>query len=296
MQEIDSVLRRYVKNVRSTIAASVLFMTLLLVPAVCEPASAAEDAVKPVIGINTDVVGGKPGSYRILPDYVSAVKKAGGIPVLIPPMADEDLSTLIGQIDGVMMIGGNDYPPSLYEQAPHQSVVPMEDERANFDIAIVREVLKNGRIPFLGICAGCQALNIGAGGSLVQDIPTRYADSKVSHSGPRGWQVGFNKHVVKPEPGSALASFIGNTGLNVVTSHHQSVDRVGEGFRVAARTEDGVIESIESKDRDFIVGVQWHPERDFETNQKLFNEFIKRGRIHKQARTQGNASSGQLPL
>jgi putative glutamine amidotransferase len=248
--------------------------------------SQIDDAIKPMIGINMDVEAGKPKTFRILPDYVNAITKAGGIPVVIAPMPEAELTELVKRLDGVMMIGGNDYPPDLYKQAADKTVVPMDIDRSTFDMALVKAVLKNGRIPFLGICAGCQALNIGSGGTLVQDIPTRFTESKVAHSSPKGWQVGFNKHQIKPEAGSNLSKIIDKDGLLVVTSHHQAVDKVGDNLRIAARTEDGVTESIEAIDKDFVMGVQWHPERDYDTNKELFKEFIKQGRLRNQSKMQ----------
>jgi len=279
------------RNTRTAFATSFLLVTLLTVSV--NSSRAAEtadvddnDGVSPVIGINMDVEAGKPKTFRILPDYVNAITKAGGIPVAIPPMPEKELTLLLKRLDGVMMIGGNDYPPDLYKQTADKTVVPMDIDRSTFDMSLVKAVLSNGRIPFLGICAGCQALNIGSGGSLVQDIPTRFTESKVLHASPKGWQVGFNKHHIKPEPGSNLAKIIDKEGLLVVTSHHQSVDKIGDGLRIAARTEDGVTESIESTDKAFVMGVQWHPERDFESNKELFKEFIKQGRLHNQSRMQ----------
>ncbi len=270
-----------VKRIKSVFFLSLILCSLAPGEAIADTDKSKSD--KPLIGINLDVEAGKPKQYRIVPPYVDAIKRAGGIPILIPPLAQEDLPALIDQLDGVLMIGGNDYPPEMYKQTAHETSVPMESERAEFDIALVKAVLKNGQIPFLGICAGCQALNIGAGGTLVQDIPSHYKESQVRHASPEGWQKGFNKHIVKPEEGCNLSKIIGKE-LLVVTSHHQCIDKVGDGFNIAARTADGVIESIESKDGRFIVGVQWHPERDFDVNQALFGELIKKSKAARQAR------------
>lgn len=278
---------------RSASIAAAVCATLLAVPGVKAETETAQ-ADKPVIGINMDVEAGKPDTYRIIPTYVEAITKSGGIPVVIPPMPEKECSELVSRLDGVMMIGGNDYPPALYKQEVHSSVVPMAEARSNFDMILVKEVLKDGKIPFLGICAGCQALNIGSGGSLVQDIPSHYKDSKVMHASPKGWQHGLAKHTVKAEEGTRIAKIIGKDGRQVVTSHHQCVDKVGNGLRVAARTEDGVIESVESTDKDFVVGVQWHPERDFETNRDLFAEFVKQSQRRKAARKSESLSDASV--
>jgi putative glutamine amidotransferase len=277
---------------RSTSLAIAFCTTLLVVPGAGAETDNAQSE-KPIIGINMDVQSGNPDTYRMMPHYVDAITKSGGIPVMIPPMPESECAELVSRLDGVMMIGGNDYPPDLYKQEAHKTVVPMADARWKFDMMLVKEVLKSGKIPFLGICAGCQALNIGAGGSLVQDIPSHYTESKIMHSSAKGWQEGFNKHVVKAEDGTIISKFIGKDGLKVVTSHHQCVDKVGEGLRVAARTDDGVIESVEAKDKGFIVGVQWHPERDFESNQALFKEFIKQGQLRRAARKQERVTQGE---
>jgi len=268
-------------------------MTLAAVPAFAQE-SDTSSRVRPLIGINMDVQSGSPKTYRIIPDYVNAITKSGGIPISIPPMPEEQLRELLDRLDGVMMIGGNDYPPSLYKEEQHKTVVLMDEDRSNFDLMLVKEVLANGKIPFLGICAGCQALNIGSGGSLVQDIPSHYTESKVKHASPKGWQTGFNKHTVKPEEGSHVSKYIGKDGLNVVTSHHQCINKVGDGLRVAARTEDGVIESVEATDKDFVVGVQWHPERDYDSNEKLFKELVNRA-SKRQENSQNRMNATGLP-
>ncbi|MBX9692120.1 MAG: gamma-glutamyl-gamma-aminobutyrate hydrolase family protein, partial [Cyanobacteria bacterium] len=238
--------------------------------------------LRPVIGINTDKVGGNPAEYRIHALYLDAIKKAGGIPILIPPTNVQDLQTLLDRIDGVLMIGGADYPPTLYGEKAQPSVVVMDKERSAFDIMLAKEVLCKKGFPFLGICAGCQALNIASGGSLVQDIPTKYPDSKIKHASPEGWQKGFNKHSVSFVVNSKVRSIYGIDNQVVPTSHHQCVNRIGHHLRVAANSEDGCIESIETTDNRFLLGVQWHPERDFEHNRAIFDTFIESCRSYRE--------------
>lgn len=246
---------------------------------------AETSASKPIIGINTDVEGDKPEISSISSPYVNAIKKAGGIPILLPPMSSDDLSALMAHIDGVLMIGGADYPPSLYKQDQHTSVSLMHPNRTEFDMILAKTVLEDKTLPFLGICAGCQAMNIAGGGSLMQDIPSQKPDSKVKHSSPHGWKVGFNKHAVELEKDSKIASSLGKTNLEVVTSHHQCVDKPATGFIVKAKSPDGVVEAIEKEGDRFVVGVQWHPERDFDTNQKLFEEFVRQAAKYHSSRS-----------
>lgn len=239
---------------------------------------------KPIIAINTDVEGENPEKSAINSQYVDAIRKAGGIPILLPPMSSDDLSTLMPNIDGVMMIGGLDYPPTLYKQEQDKSVSLMSPRRSDFDIILAKSVLADNTMPFLGICAGCQAMNIAAGGSLLQDIPSMKPDSKIKHASPHGWKNGFNKHQVDFEKDSKLAKAFQKNSLEVVTSHHQCVDKPADGFTVIAKTSDGVTEAIEKTGERFVLGVQWHPERDFEGNQKLFEELVRQASKRHSAR------------
>jgi putative glutamine amidotransferase len=256
----------------------------MLTTACIKPASAADaPGSKPIIGINTDVEGDKPEYSSVEAHYIDAIKKAGGIPVLMPPMAADDLKSLLKHIDGVLMIGGADYPPSLYKQDQHSSCSLMNEHRTEFDMTLVKTILADKSIPFLGICAGCQALNIGSGGSLTQDIPSMKPESNIKHSSPSGWKVGFSKHPVTITSESKLARALGKSELTVVTSHHQCVDKPGDGLKIIAHSPDGVNEAIEKTGERFVVGVQWHPERDFDSNQKLFEELVHQAKLHHDA-------------
>ncbi len=241
-------------------------------------------AVKPLIGINCDVQGEKPRKIGLSHLYVEAIQKAGGIAILLPPMPEADLQRIIDKLDGVLMIGGDDYPPSIYGAEPHPSVSIMHKSRSDFDIALVKAVLARNNMPFLGICAGSQALNIGAGGTLTQDIPTSHPQSKVMHGSKDGWQKGFNTHEVKFVPGSKLCLALGKDSLTEPTSHHQCVEKLGAGLVPAASTADGVVEAVEMPARSFVVGVQFHPERAFEKNQALFAKFIEAAQTYSSSR------------
>lgn len=230
---------------------------------------------RPIIGINTDIQGDVPRKAVIYVQYLEAVRKAGGIPVLLPPMSKDELAAVLPKIDGILMIGGDDYPPSLFNQKQHESVSLMNQQRADFDMLLAAAVLADKSIPALGICAGCQALNIASGGDLVQDIPSAHPESKVNHRSPDPWKKGFNKHQVSFTPSSKIAAALKSDKLDVVTSHHQCVGKPGKDFLVTAKSDDGLVEAIEQPGERFLIGVQWHPERDFESNRALFEEFIK---------------------
>ncbi len=231
--------------------------------------------MKPIIGINVDVVDGPPQEAQVQSNYFTAILKAGGIPILVPPMPDEDLQLLLSKINGLMLIGGDDYNPSHYKETPAKSTSLISSIRDDFDMRLVQRATVGSNLPVLGICAGCQALNIGLGGSLIQDIPSELPQSQVQHSSPHGWEVGFNKHTVKLSSDSQLSRIYQKAEVAVPTSHHQSVRRLGAGLRAVAHAEDGVIEAVEYTEKPFVIGVQWHPERDFEGNRQLFDAFVK---------------------
>ncbi|MCA9803362.1 MAG: gamma-glutamyl-gamma-aminobutyrate hydrolase family protein [Cyanobacteria bacterium HKST-UBA02] len=250
----------------------------------CLPAQAGEPSTKPIIGINMELDGSKPVRYVLDSPYARAIAQAGAIPVLLPPMSARDLENVAGSLDGLLLTGGLDYPPSLYGQKESPKVVRMNEERSSFDMDLARYALAHKDLPVLGICAGCQALNIASGGTLIQDIPSAFKESKIKHASPNGWRDGFNRHYVEIKPDSKLRKIIGEKKVKVVTSHHQCVDKPGKGLKVGARSKDGVIEAVESDSDRFLIGVQWHPERDMETGKDLFKKFVNRCRAYKLAR------------
>jgi len=230
--------------------------------------------MKPLIGINLDIKAGPPEEAAIQTTYTDAILKSGGIPILLAPMPREDLREVLRSLDGLMLIGGADYCPSLYDEAQDPSCELTPAKRQEFDLALAKEALSDDKMPILGICLGCQLININQGGTLVQDIKSHLPESPVEHASKNGWKVGFNKHDVIITEDGILKGLFSAKQFAVPTSHHQSVRKVGSQLKVVATAEDGVIEAIEMQGRDFVVGVQWHPERDYETNKPLFEKLI----------------------
>jgi putative glutamine amidotransferase len=193
--------------------------------------------------------------FYLLADYFDSVDLAGGLPVLIPQISnDETLRDLLGRLDGLVIPGGPDTPPARYGQPPHPRTQPVHTRQDEFDFRCLGAALDLG-LPILAICYGAQLLNVFLGGTLVQDIPSQRpsADRHVQ-DGPR------LLHPVRIEPGTKLARCLGVTELEANSCHHQAVDRLGRGLRVSARSRDGIIEGIETEDDRFILAVQWHPE------------------------------------
>ena len=150
-----------------------------------------EAARKPIIGINLDM--DSPKAASIPAYYFEAVEKTGGIPILLPPMPDADIPEALSKVDGLLLIGGDDYPPSLYGEKPEPKTSVMVATRSDFDAALVKAALAMPKLPILGVCAGCQILNISSGGTLVQDIPSHHPESKVIHGGPYDAKEGPRK-------------------------------------------------------------------------------------------------------
>lgn len=231
--------------------------------------------MKPLIGINVDITQTSPTEASVEVHYIKAVEQAGGIPVLLPPMPDDDLNDLLPKLNGLMLIGGRDYDPRHYNEKASEKVKLLAPLRDDFDLRLIHRALVGSNIAVLGICAGAQALNIGLGGSLIQDIPTELPSSHVQHSSTQGWERGWHEHVVHLEPKSKLATIYPTLSFAVPTSHHQAIKRLGAGLSATAHADDGIVEAVEYKEKPFAIGVQWHPERDYQGNQRLFSAFVQ---------------------
>ena len=212
---------------------------------------------KPLIGIGSDVAvrKGERDSAFMWMTYTEALRKAGAVPVIIPPQP-ENADEVVRELDGLLLAGGDDCDPAAYGEQRHPSVDPvMEPRRQTNDISLARAARQHG-IPTLGICLGMQVMNVSAGGTLVQDIASQM-ETDIDHVSP---PLARKRHDVIIEKGTKLAGIIGERELNVNSSHHQAIRKVGSGLRITALAPDGVIEGLEDAALPFYVGVQWHPE------------------------------------
>jgi putative glutamine amidotransferase len=198
------------------------------------------------------------GLLALRPEYVRAVEAAGGRPVLLAPGRAEDVAAHLEAVDGLLLTGGSDVAPDLYGQEAHPKLGRVVRERDEFELALCREALRRD-LPVLAICRGQQVLNVAAGGTLVQDIPSQ-VEGAAEHN-PQGVERWALAHEVAVTAGTRLHEVLGRETVRVNSFHHQSVERVGDGLVVSARAVgDGVVEGIEAPGRRFVVGVQWHPE------------------------------------
>ncbi|MGZ4810159.1 MAG: gamma-glutamyl-gamma-aminobutyrate hydrolase family protein [Thermoanaerobaculia bacterium] len=211
---------------------------------------------KPVIGIGSDihVTPGERDRAFVYTTYVESLRLAGAIPVLIPPQP-ENAAEIVSDLDGILLAGGDDFHPAAYGEEPHPTVEPMDERRQHNDLTLAR-LAREHHVPTLGICLGLQAMNVAAGGTLIQDINS-HLETHIVHESDPADRV---RHDVLIEPGTKLATILPARQHDVNSSHHQAIKDVGKGLRVTARAPDGIIEGLEDPQHPFYLGVQWHPE------------------------------------
>jgi gamma-glutamyl-gamma-aminobutyrate hydrolase PuuD len=225
--------------------------------------------LKPLIGITVDCKHDPEdnrtrGQLELHWNYAQAVADAGGIPLMIPPMAD--MEAVAGVIHGWLIPGGDDIDASRFGEENHPKVSLQDPARFEGEKRLWEQIPTD--LPVLGICYGCQFLNVARGGSLIQHLPDVVGHESHSGGTMQEYQI---------EQGSSLEAIVGAGALSGMSYHHQAVNTVGENLRVVGKNEDGTIEAIEATDRPWIIGVQWHPERTLEStpSQHIFEKFIR---------------------
>lgn len=238
---------------------------------------------KPLIGITMrhDV---ERGRFYLAPEYSEAIAAAGGIPVHLSLIPDEDyIASAAGRLDGVVLPGSaSDVDPAYYNQNPRRWLGSVHPRRDTTDMLLLNHVEARG-LPLLAICYGMQAWNVARGGTLLQDIVAELP-SAIKHQ-----QEGVREHrshAVSVKANSRYAKIIGNLEtIKVNSHHHQGVASVGRGLRVVAHAADGLVEAVEDESSSrWMIGVQWHPEvawREDEPSQKLFQAFVTAAAQHK---------------
>jgi len=233
---------------------------------------------QPLIGITGGLIDSSAGVpvCQLGQAYVTAVQRAGGIPMVIPVgIEGSALAGLLSRLDGVLLSGGGDIDPLLFNGAPHPKVYGISPERDAMEITLVKTALQMDK-PLLAICRGIQVLNVALGGQLYTHI-----QDQVEHSLKHDWFPKFPRdklaHTVSLKCESQLDQIYGADEIRVNSLHHQGISRVGEGLIATAFAPDGLVEGLEVKGAAFALGVQWHPEclPDDPGTQKLFRAFIQ---------------------
>jgi putative glutamine amidotransferase len=230
------------------------------------------------------------GNRPKLKNYEDAVRRAGGEPVLLPLSNPLELDNALPTLDGFVLPGSPaDVDPAEYGALDKGVSAPADLAREAADRAVLKHAFAEQK-PVLAICYGCQLLNVYLGGTLIQDLRAE-----------TGTSVPHRKKDLVPEPkddprhpaafdqGSRLAAITGGTLGEVNSSHHQAIARPGKSLRVTAHAGDGTVEGVEwTGDANWVVGVQWHPERMFgdAAAERLFADFVVAARNARKVVTQ----------
>lgn len=220
-------------------------------------------AAVPLIGITADLSTDSRSSHSeamlLLPErYCRAIENAGGIPLVLPSIVSgSSLRRILQRLDGLLISGGNfDIHPVYYGEKPTEALGKVKSRRTESELELARLAVQRD-LPLLGICGGAQALNVAMGGSLYQDISIEVPDA-VEHQLSAKRSTGG--HNIDVKAGTRLHQILGRRTVEVNTTHHQAVKRLGKGLIVNATAPDGLIEGIESPVHSFVLGLQWHPE------------------------------------
>jgi gamma-glutamyl-gamma-aminobutyrate hydrolase PuuD len=197
--------------------------------------------------------------------YSRAVERAGGIPLVLPPVPIDSVPRLVAGLDGVLVSCGPDLDPRLYGATRHEETTQPDRRRDTFDLALVRAAIE-AELPFLAVCRGMHVLNVVRGGTLIQHLP-----DAVGHTRHAPDPVKMSAHDVQVSVSSRLGQVIG-THAAVPTCHHQGVQRLGTGLLAVAWADDQIVEAVELEGHPFGIGVQWHPEED--DDRRLIEELV----------------------
>jgi putative glutamine amidotransferase len=233
--------------------------------------------MKPLIGITTNQsksVYGHP-TVMLMQSYINAVMQAGGVPVLIPSLISEDgWDVVYSHLDGILFSGGGDIGLEYSPGEPHPRIDDVELERDSIELKMVRAAASDGK-PILGICRGCQVMNVALGGTLYTHILDQLPNA-LDHSYPGNMRT-LLVHEVKIEEGTQFAEIFSDPIIKVNSLHHQGLKEIAPSLRVAGHAPDGLVEAVEIPDHPFGLAVQWHPEwlMDQEGTRNLFRNFVQ---------------------
>lgn len=251
-----------------------------------------EAEARPVIGLIGNYADGE---ARLIERYYKSVAEAGGVPVIIPPLADKDIIiNTLDNIDGLILTGGGDVNPLWVGEEPSPRLHSINRERDEAELLTV-SLAYNRQIPMLGICRGIQVLATALGGEVEQDIEEGFSKGRLT---PPAVSEGINvpvkhsqdadrrepTHTVTIDPSSVLFTLYNTEKLAVNSFHHQALRSAGSRLNVCATAPDGVIEAVESSEFKPIIGVQWHPEWLEDSGPALFSWLVSRAKAFAHAK------------
>jgi putative glutamine amidotransferase len=205
--------------------------------------------------------------------YVDAVRRSGGVPLLLPP-GEPNWETVLEVVDAVILIGGGDLDPRRYAgNEAHPALHNIDPERDGSELALAHKLAHEKRLPTLCICRGMQVVNVALGGSLYEHIPDIVPED-MHRDADAGWTV----HTLKIRDGSLLAEILGTTVVETFSGHHQALRELARALQITASAADGIVEAVEKTDHPWFVAVQWHPEmsaRDDQSQQRIFDALVE---------------------
>ncbi|MCH8045374.1 MAG: gamma-glutamyl-gamma-aminobutyrate hydrolase family protein [Planctomycetes bacterium] len=224
----------------------------------------------PIIGITT-YGRDKEDQYPLPVQYVESVRRAGAVPLLIPP-GETRIDVLLAQFDAIVLAGGGDIDPALYGGQQHEAVYMVDGERDRMEVELAKRLIDCG-MPTLAICRGMQLVNVALGGTLHEHLPDVFG-GQIKHRLPPREPV---PHPVSVQPDSRIAKIMQTTECSPQSWHHQAIREVAPGLEVVATAADGVIEAIELSGHPWLVAVQWHPElsaAEDPEQQRIFDALV----------------------
>ncbi|RJL20816.1 gamma-glutamyl-gamma-aminobutyrate hydrolase family protein [Bailinhaonella thermotolerans] len=229
---------------------------------------------RPLIGVTTYLEAARWGTWvreaALSPlAYPRAIEKAGGVPVLVPPLSPQAIESYVSGLDGLVLAGGVELDPSLYGETRDERAEEPQPHRDRFELALARAAVQ-ADLPVLGISRGMHVINVAQGGTLTPWLP-----AAVGHERHAGGGTAGAPHRIQISVSSKLGKAVGDT-LEVGVNHVQAVRRLGTGLLAVAWAEDQIVEAIELQGHSFCVGVQWHPERGEDT--RLFEALVEAAR------------------
>jgi putative glutamine amidotransferase len=213
--------------------------------------------------------------YALPAEYLDAVRRAGGVPVLIAP-GEVRWEVVLETVDAFVLTGGGDIDPDAYGGKRHLTNYGIDLERDALEVDLARHVVASG-LPTLGICRGAQILNIAHGGTLIEHLPDEIGE-QVLHRAPPREPIA---HAIRLHAQSRLARILGRVEFEATSWHHQALREVAGGFTVAGHAPDGTVEAIEMPEHPWLIAVQWHPEMTAASDplqQRIFDAIVEAAR------------------
>ena len=226
----------------------------------------------PLIGMLGAVDGEK--NVSLIYNYVKAIEKSGGLPLLLPFVeSDEAIDGFVSRCDGFLFTGGVDIDPCRYGEEKKPTCGDIQSNRDELEFKVFKKAFESGK-PILGICRGAQLVNVALGGTLYQDLPTELA-SDIAHRQKEG--ILDYSHRINVVKGTPLYALMGEEKIKGNSFHHQAIKMLGDGLKVMAKANDGVVEAVWYEGDRYLRAYQWHPERLYmadDFNKRIFDDFV----------------------